>query len=214
MNVAPRAPIRSGPFAFAFSDATDGDLRSNFEGLAAFSQRNEAPSQIARVRQVHGAEVVRVETGGDHGEADALFTTERDLSLAVFVADCAAVVVGGKGGVGLAHAGWRGAAAGVVPTLLEEMKRAKIEVEWASLSPMIGSCCFEVGPEVVALFRTLPPTTTTWGTSSVDLARAITDQLPMPVNASPGCTRHDQRFLSFRRGDRDARMVALAWKAP
>ena len=209
----PPDPIRSGPVEFAFSDASDGDLRGKPDGLAAFAHRNSAPSKIARVRQVHGADVVRVETGGDFGEADALFTTERDLALAVFVADCAAVVIGGTGGVGLAHAGWRGAAAGVVPALLEEMERAKIEIEWAALSPMIGPCCFEVGPEVVAQFRTLTATTTTWGTPSVDLARAIADQLPVPVTASVGCTRHDQRFLSFRRGDRDARMVALAWRA-
>ena len=223
MSGAPSAPIRSGSIRYLFSDASAGDLRRNPEELASYALVHAAPEEIARVRQVHGAEVVRVETGGDHGEADALFTTEPDLTLAVFVADCAAVVLGGDHGVGLAHAGWRGAAAGVVTVLMEKMHQSGIAIEWAALSPMIGPCCFEVGPEVVAQFPTLPETVTTWGTPSVDLGRAIATQLAVPVAISPGCTMHDERYLSFRRmrqldrgslgGDSDARMAALAWRA-
>lgn len=161
--------------------------------------------------------MVREASGPGHlGDGDALFTRQRDLALAVFVADCVGLVIEADSGVGVAHVGWRGAAAGVVASLVERMREAGLEPVAAHMSPFIGPCCFEVGPEVAVQ---LPGTTsvTTGGAVSVDLRLAIESQLPVSLPPGPGCTYHDQSFLSHRRmspqvGEGNVgRMVALGW---
>lgn len=163
--------------------------------------------------------MVEVDGPGDWGEADALFTTAPGVSLVIFVADCAPVVLAGNKGIGVAHAGWRGAAAGVVSELAAAMTGAGVEIETAALGPMIGPCCFEVGPEVSRRFPD-DQATTTWTTNSVDLASHLARQSPVRMQPSPGCTYHDLRFLSHRRlgpvvgPDEVGRMAALAWLEP
>jgi len=110
----------------------------------------------ARVRQVHGAGVLEASGPGVAGEADALVTGASGLPVACLVADCAPVAIAdaGRGLVGIAHAGWRGAAGGVVPALLEALLRrgARTERLDAAVLPSIGVCCFEVGEDVATRF--------------------------------------------------------------
>lgn len=214
MTPAP-APLQA-PVRFAFSTAADGDLRASQPNRERFAAKAGAPHPWAEVRQVHGTEVVEVTGPGQWGEADALFTRSSGVALAVFVADCAGVVVTADGGVGVAHAGWRGASAGVVAQLVERMKGAGLRPVSAHLSPSIGPCCYEVGPEVAARFPSSVAITTE-GKVSVDLRRAIASQLPVPVGEDIGCTFHDDSFLSHRRlgkkvgAENVGRMVTLAW---
>jgi YfiH family protein len=211
------APAASGvPVRYAFSTAADGDLRESVRNRARFAHHLGAPLPWAEVRQVHGCEVVEVSGPGEWGSADALFTRSPGVPLAVFVADCVGVVVAAEGGVGVAHAGWRGAAAGVVSALVAKMEEAGLEPVSAHLSPFIGPCCFEVGREVANQFPAAVALTKT-GKLSVDLGRAIAAQLPVPVGGDSACTFHDESLLSHRRlgpklgVNRVGRMVALAW---
>ncbi|HEX7880880.1 MAG TPA: laccase domain-containing protein, partial [Candidatus Eisenbacteria bacterium] len=73
---------------------------------------------VARVDQVHGVHVVTVDAPGSAGQADALLTTVPGLTLQVRVADCLPVLLAGPGGVAAIHAGWRGAAGGIVTAAL------------------------------------------------------------------------------------------------
>ncbi len=201
---------------FAFSTAADGDLRVDRKNRERFIRRVGAPHRWAELHQVHGSVVREASGPGQLGDGDALFTRQRDLALAVFVADCVGLVIEADSGVGVAHVGWRGAAAGVVASLVERMREAGLEPVAAHMSPFIGPCCFEVGPEVAVQ---LPGTTsvTTGGADSVDLRLAIESQLPVSLPPGPGCTYHDQSFLSHRRmspqvGEGNVgRMVALGW---
>lgn len=106
------------------------------------------------VRQVHGARVVRADPApapGGHPdprpEADALWTDDPERTLAVFSADCVLLLLVGPGRIGLAHAGWRGLAAGVVERATEA-----VGARSAFAGPAIGPCCFEVGEEVREVF--------------------------------------------------------------
>ena len=201
---------------FAFSSAADGDLRGSQANRDRFGRRVGAPGRWAELRQVHGALVREASEPGLLGDGDALFTRRRELALAVFVADCVGLVVAADSGVGVAHVGWRGAAAGVVASLVERMTAAGLEPTAAHLSPFIGPCCFEVGPEVAVQFPDATALTST-GRVSVDLRMAIASQLPVPLASGPGCTYHDRSFLSHRRMSRQrgtdnvGRMVALGW---
>ena len=84
----------------AFTLAGDGDLRNDPAARRSVSARLAIPDAWATVRQVHDNGVVRARHPGDLGEADAIFTTEPAVPVAVFTADCLGVVILGRGGVG------------------------------------------------------------------------------------------------------------------
>ena len=129
----------------------------------------------------------------------------------MFTADCAGVVLSADEMVGVAHAGWRGAVAGVVPALREAMAVAGGVIAMAHIGPMIGPCCFEVGDDVATQFGPYQATTT-WGTKSVDLRRFLADQLRgLEVVVSESCTFHDEANWSHRRAGSPERMATVAW---
>jgi hypothetical protein len=111
---------------------------------------------FAWCKQVHGATVLQVEHPGYQGEGDALISTSPALGLLVSVADCLPVLLWDPSGKGfaVAHAGWRGLVAKVLPATVEALSRLGVSPE--SLRAWIGpSICvqhFEVGEEVAALF--------------------------------------------------------------
>jgi purine-nucleoside/S-methyl-5'-thioadenosine phosphorylase / adenosine deaminase len=173
-------------------------------------------------RQVHGATVQRVrEIAGSGGEAMAIDADGHATALAgvgvmVLTADCLPVALGAEmagGGavVAMAHAGWRGLAAGV----LEEAVRALHELGatgWteAVVGPCAGGCCYEVGEEVHAAFGTSGPT--------LDLKALARRRLEAAgvgaVHDCGLCTIHDERFFSHRR-DRGVtgRQAGVAWRS-
>jgi len=122
-------------------------------------------AQVVSPFQVHGRNVVRV--GARDGgmvipAADALITGAPGVALLLRFADCVPVLFYDpvQRVVGLAHAGWRGAAAGVVPATVQALAAAfgsRPEDVWAGIGPAIGPQHYSVGVEVVEAIRaTLP----------------------------------------------------------
>lgn len=108
-------------------------------------------AQLATVHQVHSATVVYVEQPWRQEErphADAMVTMRPGILLGILTADCAPVLFADEqaGVVGAAHAGWRGALAGVTDATIEAMERlgAKRERLRASVGPCIGKDSYEV----------------------------------------------------------------------
>ncbi len=195
----------------AFGAAGDGDGRSDAEARAAISSRLGIPADWAFVRQVHGTRVVEAAGPGLQGEADAILTRRGGLPVAVATADCLPVALHGAGAAAVVHAGWRGAAGGVVGAARDALEDAGAPATRAAIGPGIGACCYEVGDEVLAEFPGFT-STTTWGAPSVDLPAAVRAQLAgLEVWESGVCTRCDARFHSYRRDGTDRRQVAVAW---
>lgn len=202
-----RAPGLRGA---AFSSLGDGDLRQSLSNRAALSKRLEISPDWATVDQVHQNRVMEAKRSGPLGPADALFSSRPGLPVAVFTADCLAVILEADDGVGIAHGGWRGLSTGVVTELRRAMSKADIEPRRAALGPSIGPCCYEVGAEVADLFPGFVGQTT-WGSVSVDLAAAAAAQAAGLELSSVGeCTMHTGSF-SHRRDGSQSRLAALAW---
>lgn len=225
-------------------------------GAAPFDTMNlqqgggDAPEAVARNRvllaavtgampvflsQVHGSRVVRL-TGADAAAgapvhtADASVTTEPGLACAVQVADCLPVLFAGPGGrgVGVAHAGWRGLAAGVleatVAALCEAAACAPGELQ-AWLGASIGPARFQVGADVLEAFGTDPRgaaaprfTPEQPGKWLADLPLLARERLHAAGVAAVGggrwCTVSEpSRFFSFRRDRVTGRMAAVVWIA-
>lgn len=121
------------------------------------------PESVVLCRQVHGRAIFEVGAavvGGEHPEADGLLRVGLGRSLVVQVADCAAVVIAEpSSGIGaVVHAGWRGAAAGIIEEAAARVARASGQPASelrAAIGPCARGCCYEVGAEVRASF-TLP----------------------------------------------------------
>jgi YfiH family protein len=173
---------------------------------------------VARCRQIHSARVAVCADPLPPGihvldEADALVTRRRDILLAVTVADCVPIFIVDPGGVlGLAHAGWRGIAAGIVEATLDRMRDLGVDRRslHVHLGPAICGECYEVGPEVLHALGLDGK-----GHAAVDLRTRVGASLaaagvpPERVSVSPGCTRCEPgRFYSYRGGDRGKRMCA------
>ena len=114
---------------------------------------------LATVHQVHGAAVVRAECPWPNDErprADALVTDRPGLLLGILTADCAPVLLAdaAAGVVGAAHAGWRGALAGVTDSVIAAMEGLGAERERiaAAVGPCIGRDSYEVDEAFRARF--------------------------------------------------------------
>ena len=194
----------------AFSERSDGDVRNDPDARVAAAERLGVDREWAEVTQVHADKVVRVAEPGPGGDADALWTTEPGLPLAVFTADCFGAVLMGDRAIGVAHAGWRGAAAGVVAKLRAEMAASGQGPTRAALGPGIGPCCFEVGPEVAEQFADV--STTSWGTISVDLRASISRQLAdLEMWTADACTFHEPWWFSHRSDGTTERLASIGW---
>ena len=114
-------------------------------------------TNLVTLRQVHGADVVDLdEWRGEELVGDAVTTTRRDLALCVLVADCVPVALADtRGGrVTLAHAGWRGLAAGVLRASVatfDDPSRVH-----ALIGPHISPARYQVGPDVAHVFADVP----------------------------------------------------------
>lgn len=195
----------------AFTDAADGDIRHDLSARAAVSRALGISAEWAHAHQVHGSEARRVEIAGSVGDADALWTTQPGLPIAIFTADCLGVALLAEGAVGVAHAGWRGARKGVVEKLRSAMAAGGHAPLAAAVGPGIGPCCFEVGDEVAVQFPDAD-SVTTWGNTSVDLRVALTKQLDgVEVWMSDQCTYHDEGWFSHRLDADTRRMATVAW---
>lgn len=120
----------------------------------ALEMMNLPPGALVTGYQEHGTRVATADAPWAHDEApraDGLVTRTRRIALGVLTADCAPVLLADPeaGVVGAAHAGWRGAKAGIVQAVIRRM--AELGAEPGRIKAAIGPCIahrsYEVGPE-------------------------------------------------------------------
>ncbi|MCP4304610.1 MAG: polyphenol oxidase family protein [bacterium] len=195
----------------AFGTAASGDFRVDQQRRKDISNDLAIPSDWAFVHQVHGAAVVLATRSGKLGEADAIVTSDPGIPVAIATADCVPVIVEADGAVAVVHAGWRGAAAGIVSAAIAALEQSGHSPRRAAIGPSIGPCCYEVGTEVADLFPGYVGATT-WGSVSVDIAGYLHEQLGgLDVWRSSECTYTSDELHSWRRDHTKQRQVTVAW---
>ncbi len=115
------------------------------------------PAHLLGLTQVHGVAVVTVTQAwpaGAGAAADAMVSDRAGLALGIVTADCAPVLFAdaAAGVIGAAHAGWRGAVAGVLEATLAAMARlgARPARIVAAIGPCIGQGSYEVAADLHA----------------------------------------------------------------
>jgi YfiH family protein len=112
--------------------------------------------------QIHSATTVVVEAAWDQSpQADAMVTNVKGIALGILSADCAPVLLadGEANVIGAAHAGWKGALAGIIESAVAAMeklgaRRARIA---AAIGPCISQANYEVGAELRQRFLDADP---------------------------------------------------------
>jgi copper oxidase (laccase) domain-containing protein len=197
--------------------------RANLSESAATLCPAVGASELALAKQVHGAGVLDLREAtfaslirDEHGdllcrrEADAVLAPVTAsapygslLSYGVMTADCVPIILRGRDGYALIHAGWRGLACGVVAGAFKALGSVSEAVVFAAA----GGERYEVGSEVIeaigetAVYR---GASNSGGKYLLDTAQTAARQL---ARLAPGlachtaslCTIEDQRFHSFRR---------------
>ena len=179
MNETPIDLTRSqalGPVPHGFLGRTGGVSTGDLASLNAGLGSADDPAAVTENRrraahavlpgaalvgayQVHGAEVATVTQGWPDAErprADALVTDRPGLALGILTADCAPVLFADAQAqvIGAAHAGWKGALAGVTDATLLAMEalgadRTRIA---AAIGPCIARASYEVDDAFLARF--------------------------------------------------------------
>jgi YfiH family protein len=187
--------------------------------------RLDLPAEPAWLEQVHGTGVADLDARGEgsRAPADAVITRRAGRVCAVQVADCMPVLLAARdaSAVAVAHAGWRGLAAGVLEATVAQLGvTAGGLLAW--LGPAISARHFEVGGEVRTAFLAGDPGASAafapnahgrWQCDLVVLARRRLAALGVTeVSGGAWCTYADPaRFFSYRRDGRCGRMAALIW---
>ncbi len=156
--------VSTGPYAALNCSLSGLDVRSHVMENRARAARalDAAPERLVGVTQIHGADVVVVDTpwlAGEGPQADALVTSRPGIALGVITADCAPVLFADEtaGVVGAAHAGWRGAAAGVLEATLTAMRALGARRITAAIGPCIRQSSYEVGVDLHAEISSRSP---------------------------------------------------------
>ena len=180
------------------------------------------PVEPQWMRQVHGTAVIEAERVNTEVEADAAVARTRRQICAVLTADCLPVLLCDRSGsvVGIAHAGWRGLAAGIIDGVVRAMN-APPENLMAYLGPGIGPRSYEVGGEVRAAFVRQDARAAAafaprpGGKYLADLYALARQRLAAAgvgeVHGGEFCTSSEARFFSFRRDRNTGRMASLIW---
>jgi polyphenol oxidase len=217
--------VSAGPYASFNLASHVGDLEAAVaENRRRLRSALRLPSEPAWLEQEHGVAVAIV-PGARPGPADAVVSFERGGVCAILVADCLPIFLASRDGdrVGLAHAGWRGLAAGVVEATVDALDCDPAGlVAW--LGPAIGPAAFEVGADVRTAFVERDPGAAAEfragreGRFLADLPALARRRLAAcgvsSVHGSGLCTYSDpERFYSYRRDGATGRMAALTWLA-
>lgn len=119
---------------------------------------------LVGVYQVHGRDCAIVDAPWDDAQrphADALVTNRPGLLLGILTADCVPVLLADAdaGVVGAAHAGWKGALAGITDTVIGAMqdKGADLARIAAAIGPCIAAASYEVDMGFVHRFVAADP---------------------------------------------------------
>lgn len=147
--------VSTGPYAslncsLSGQDSRDAVLENRGRAARAI---DADPAALVGLTQVHSAAVVRVTEpwrAGEGPRADAMVTDRPHIALGIITADCAPVLLcdADAGVAGAAHAGWRGAVAGVLEATVAAMRALGARSIAAAIGPCIAQESYEVGADL------------------------------------------------------------------
>ena len=214
--------VSGAPFAsMNLGDHVGDDARACSENRRRLHTR--LPAEPLWMRQIHGVGVIEAQSWRQGVEADGAVARAAGSVIGVLTADCLPVLfcdVEAKV-VGVAHAGWRGLAAGILEATIAKMAIDPGRL-MAYLGPGIGVEAYEVGEDVRDAFARVDAGAAqafmphTPGKFFADLYLLARQRLAktgiMAIHGGEFCTfAEEERFFSYRRDGPTGRMASLIW---
>jgi len=213
--------------ALSLAGFNEDDAENIYENRRRFLKLFEGDWTLTGCWQTHSADVrvvhneaeakPKADVLGDDEYCDALVSNTPRILLAVKTADCVPVLIGDPktGAFAAVHAGWRGTSASIIRRAIERLQTEYSATPTdfrAAIGPAANACCYEVGSDVISVFKERFPesehlfTPTRYGHARIDLHRANRDQLisaglsPDRIHIAPLCTMdRNDLFFSYRR---------------
>ncbi len=195
----------------AWTAAADGDFHIDDPDGALIERRAQVmDGDWAAVNQVHGNRVVdaaAVIGCNPAPDADGIVTAAIGQPISVQGADCAPIAfVTNAGPIGVAHAGWRGLAQGIIAEMHTYLGFHDAVIEHAVIGPVICTDCYEFGAadldHVAGELGDVVRAETRAGTPALDMRAGIVaafDRIDVvSVDFVGGCSSCDQTSFSHR----------------
>ena len=186
-------------------------------------RRYNLPSTPVWINQTHSNVSVDADSLSSIVDADASYSRKLGTVCGVLTADCLPVFICNKEGtaVGVAHAGWRGLADGIIESLIESLD-CNGEDLIVHLGPAISRLSFEVGREVKSQYLSKNKNFESCFTYSnnkyyldlYDAARVVLKSFGVSsISGGDRCTyKEKNQYFSYRRdGECSGRMAHLIW---
>jgi YfiH family protein len=218
------SPMPAG--ALNLAGFNEDDAENIYENRRRFLKLFAGEWTLTGCWQVHGADIRMVRSQqdaeqkpgvlGDDQYCDALISSTPRVLLTVKTADCVPILLGDQvsGAFAAVHAGWRGTSSSIVKLAVQSLEReygARAENIRAAIGPAANACCYEVGADVINVFKErFSPTDhlftpTRDGHARIDLQAANRLQLlaaGVPehrIHSAPFCTMdRNDLFFSYR----------------
>ena len=185
--------------------------------------RYNLPSEPVWINQVHSSNCIDASKVSSKVDADSSFTSKPKIVCGILTADCLPVFISKTDGsmVGVAHAGWRGLASGVIENLVRSFNTSGENLV-VHLGPAISKNFFEVGDEVRKLYlsnnikfeRSFSIKNSKIYLDLYDAARVILESFEIKlISGGNRCTfEESSNFFSYRRdGINSGRMAHVIW---
>ncbi|KGJ88248.1 hypothetical protein ND16A_0188 [Thalassotalea sp. ND16A] len=183
---------------------------------------NSSAKHIQWLNQVHSNVVVTIDTWSTEPvTADAAYTRQANLPLAILTADCLPILLVNQKATEIAaiHGGWRPLAGKIIENTVAKFATPSSQL-FAWLGPCIGPSAFEVGSEVKQQFCQLDKQFAAAFSAVKDgkyladlhaIARIQLQQLGITtISAMADCTyTNPQTYFSYRRDGQTGRMASV-----
>jgi hypothetical protein len=210
--------VSTGIYASLNCGPGSGDEREAVIANRARVQAVLGAQSLITLYQIHSARAVNIAAAWELDQApqaDGMATNIPGIALGILTADCAPVLFADSRArvIGAAHAGWKGALAGIVESTLAAMEQ--LGAERARIAAAVGPCIsqpnYEVGPEFRIRFLDNDSSFARFFVPSVKadhwrfdlkgfVALRLDDAGIENVARFPACTyAHEGDFFSFRR---------------
>ena len=200
-----------------------GDKFENvLDNRKTISKSLTLPSEPAWLKQVHGKNIISLDTSQTDISADGSYTSNKNKICTILTADCVPVLFCNSNGTKIAaiHAGWKGICAGIIERVVNEFSDPKSLLAW--IGPCISSEYYEVGKDVYdrclnhsdslkGAFSQVNPNH--WQCNLTQIVKIILNNSGVGLIHECGlCTyKTEKLFYSYRRDGKTGRTASMIW---
>jgi hypothetical protein len=214
--------VSAGPYASLNASTEVGDHPDSVKANRVQICQALDVEQIVFPHQKQGVDVVRITSGNwtKIHQADALFTTEKNIALAVTHADCQGAIFYDPAheAIAVVHSGWRGNVQNIYAKVVEQLKTSvgsKPKDLLVCISPSLGPCHAEFKnykqelPQEFWSFQVKPHYFDFWKISQMQLTGCGIPE--KNVEMSQICTFCNTKdYYSYRREAKTGRHATVA----